>query len=204
LKLKNVASQIKIFVENLLRFILIKSKRAITQITRFLHSSRKTILLVVVTILTTLICSFLIAAWLSGNNYEPKAEYDRIVPTTGEITVQGLEIYGGDIKYTESETLYVDWGELTLGSSSNSSFNIKSTSNIDVELQLNVTNWTPLGIEKYIEISWDYNGTLLSPNTALWVSISLEVASGGDFIDFLVENEVTAFGFDMIIYASEV
>jgi hypothetical protein len=68
-----------------------------------------------------------------------------------------------------------------------------------------VTNWMPTGIEDYVTISWDYNGTVLSPTTpAILASVNLEVASDGHFIDFLVENEVTTFGFDITIYASGV
>jgi hypothetical protein len=155
--------------------------------------------------LVTLIFSFLIATtWFSNSDDGLNGEYDRTVPTTGTITVQGLELYGGDIKYdSASGAVYVDWGELTLGASKNVAFYVKSTSNVDVELGLNVTDWAPAGIEEYLTISWDYNGTLLSPTQEILVAVNLEVASNGDFIDFLVTNEVTAFGFDMTIYASD-
>ena len=55
-----------------------------------------------------------------------------------------------------------------------------------------------------ILIQWNYNGTLLSPTHEVFVTLNLEVAADGDFIDFLVTNEVMSFGFDMIIYASGV
>jgi hypothetical protein len=55
-----------------------------------------------------------------------------------------------------------------------------------------------------ILIHWNYNGTLLSPAQEILVTVTLEVASDGDFIDFLIENEVTAFGFDITIFASGV
>jgi hypothetical protein len=51
-------------------------------------------------------------------------------------------------------------------------------------------------------IQWNYNGTLLSPTHATFVTLNLEVAADGDFIDFLVTNEVTSFGFDITIYAT--
>ena len=98
----------------------------------------------------------------------------------------------------------MNWGELTLGASENASFYVKSNSNVDVKLGLNVTNWTPPGIDKYLTISWDYNGTVLAPTQTILVTVNLEVASDGDFIDFLVENSVTSFGFDMTVYASGV
>ena len=155
--------------------------------------------------LITLILSFSIATWLSSNEYAPNEEYDRTVPTTGTIKVQGLEIYGGDIKYDPKfDTVYVDWGELTLGVYKNSSFYVKSNSTVDVELALNVTNWEPPGIDEYLTIYWDYNGTLLSPTQEVFVTVTLEVASSSEFIDFLIENEVIDFGFDITVYASGV
>ena len=152
-----------------------------------------------------LIFSFSIATWLSSNEYAPNGDYERNLPTTGTIKVEGLEIYGGDIKYdAASDTVYVDWGELTLGSYKNSSFYVKSNSTVDVGLEMNVTNWAPTGIEEYLTIYWDYNGTLLSPTQEIFVTVTLEVASSGEFIDFLIENEVTDFGFDITVYASGV
>ena len=196
---------------NVLRYTLKRAKtpsaflkKVVRAITHFLYRSRKTVLLVVATVLVTLISSFLIASWwFSSNNYAPNGDYDRTVSTTGTITVQGLEIYGGDIK-SEGANVYVDWGELTLGASKSASFYVKSTSNVDVELGLNVTNWLPTGIKDYVTISWNYNGTLLSPTQAILATVNLEVASDGHFIDFLVQNGVTTFGFDMTIYASGV
>ena len=70
-------------------------------------------------------------------------------------------------------------------------------------LGLNVTGWTPAGIQNYIVISWDYNGTSLNLDQApLLVTVSLDVSSSGEFVDFIVENKVTSFGFDMTVYAS--
>jgi len=151
----------------------------------------------------TFIFSFLIASWFSNSAFEPNGDENRTLPTTGTIHVRGLEIYGGNVT-SESGRVYVNWGELTLGASENASFYVKSNSNVDVKLGLNVTNWTPPGIDKYLTISWDYNGTVLAPTQTILVTVNLEVASDGDFIDFLVENSVTSFGFDMTVYASGV
>jgi len=210
-KVKNVAISIKRIFKNLLRYILKKAKRAgyvlkttvipvtlslFRKIARFLFRSRKTVLLVVAVALVTLIFSFLLFSSLNVPS-------DQTIPTTGTIYVRGLEIYGGDIT-TEGENVYVDWGELTLGTSKNASFYVKSTSNVDVGLTLNVTDWEPAGLEDYIDIYWNYNGTLLSPLQELFVTVNLDVSSSDDFLFFLVENAVTTFGFNITIYASEV
>lgn len=69
-----------------------------------------------------------------------------------------------------------------------------------------MTNWTPAGIEDYITISWDYNGTVLNSadSEPLLVTVNLNVSSSREFIDFLVDNSVTTFGFDITVYASGV
>jgi hypothetical protein len=123
------------------------------------------------------------------------------IPAKGTIYVKGLEIYGEDIK-SEAGKLYVDWGELYLGASASTSFNVQSKSNVDVKLELNVTGWTPAKLGSYIKISWDYNGTQLSPQQELPVTIYLNIPSSEEFIRYLVENQITAFGFDININAS--
>jgi hypothetical protein len=185
-------------------------KKGISRIARFLYSSRKIILLVLVVVLVTLVFSFLMAPLVNNdvsNNAGDGANNeinDRTIPTAGTIYVRGLEIYGGDVK-SASGNVYLDWGELSPGASKSASFYVRSTSNVDVELRLNVTNWTPAGIEDYLDISWDYDGTVLSsgPNQVpLLVTVNLAVSSSGEFVDFIVENAVTSFGFDMTVYAS--
>jgi len=79
---------------------------------------------------------------------------------------------------------------------------VQIKSNVDVKLELNVTGWTPAKLESYIKISWDYNGTQLSPQQELPVTLYLNIPSSEEFIRYLVENQITAFGFDININAS--
>ena len=94
-----------------------------------------------------------------------------------------------------------------MGATKNASFYVLSNSNVDVELGLNVTNWVPPEIDHYFSISWDYNGTVLTSGPdqePLLVTLSLNVAASKEFINFLVDNSVTDFGFDITVYASGV
>jgi hypothetical protein len=178
-------------------------KKIVIGIARFLYRSRKIVVLVIAVVLVTLVFSYLIAPW-SSNSFAPNDEYNRTISTTGKLEVKGLEIYGGDVT-SDSGKVYIDWGELTLGASKNASFYVLSNSNVNVTLGLNVTNWMPAGIEDYITIPWNYNGTVLTPqHEPLLVTVTLEVPASREFIEFLVENSVTTFGFDMTIYASGV
>jgi hypothetical protein len=187
-------------------------KKSIAQLGRALYRSRKLIFLVLVVVLVTLIFNFIMASSVNNNANNPNNPYNpnndiknRTISTTGGFHVQGLEIYGGDVKAEPSGKIYIDWGELNLGSSKKVSFYVKSTSNFDVDLGLNVTAWTPAKIKDYLNISWDYNGTVLSPNDEpLLVTLTLNVSSSNEFVNYLVENKVTSFGFDTTVYASAV
>ena len=189
-------------------------KKAVSKIPRFLYRSRKIILLVVVVVLVTLVFNFLAASWFNngasnnGNNGANANDEindqtnDQTIPTKGTLYVSGLDIYGGDTE-SDSGNVYIDWGELSLGASKTASFYVRSNSNVDVELELNVANWAPAGIQDFIGISWDYDGSLLSPGQeSLLITVSLDVSSSSEFINFIVDNAVTSFGFDMTVYAS--
>lgn len=174
-------------------------------VARFLYGSRKTVFLVVAVVLLTLIFSFLLSPWLNNSVNTPNGDQDRTISTTGALHVEGLEIYGGDVLSEGSENVSIDWGELSLGASKNASFYVLSTSNVNVTLSLNVTDWAPAGLQDYLTISWDYNGTVLTPrHEPLPVTVTLQVPSSRDFIDFLITNSVTSFGFDITVYASGV
>jgi hypothetical protein len=74
-----------------------------------------------------------------------------------------------------------------------------------VTLRLNVTNWTIADTDKYLTLSWNYNGTELKMpyQEPLLIIVNLAVPLNRDFINFLVKNSVSSFNFDMTIYASD-
>jgi len=200
--------QIKDVLKNFLHSILKKSKNAdnflkkiVIEITRFLYRSRKTIRLVTVIFFAALIFNVLIVFWINNNANNYTNDNENNIPAKGTIYVKDLEIYGENIK-SEAGKLYVDWGELYPGASTSTSFNVQIKSNVDVKLELNVTGWTPAKLGSYIKISWDYNGTQLSPQQELPVTLYLNIPSSEEFIRYLVENQITAFGFDININAS--
>jgi hypothetical protein len=210
--LKNVLTHLFHNILGKVKIASIFLKRTAIVAIRFLYRSRTKVLFITTILLATLLVSFLLASWFYGNNYaysdmsndgSQNGDYDRTVSTRGNVVVQGLEIYGGDTKYDpKNKAFYVDWGELSLGAYKNVSFIVKSTSNIDVTLTLNVTNWSPPTIDEFISVYWNYTGTVLTPSRELPVTATLEVAASGDFIDFLVGHNVTSFGFDMTVYAT--
>ena len=159
----------------------------------FLHRSRKTVLLIIAVALTTMIFNVLIAIWLSHSD-------NLTIPSIGTVYVTGVEAYGGDLKL-EGDSLHIDWGTIYLGSSKNASFYLKSVSNTNIKLVLNVTNWNPKGMAPYMNLSWTYTGTPLSPDEVIPVNMSLSAPLSIDFAHYLITNDVDAFSFDICIQA---
>ena len=118
----------------------------------------------------------------------------------GTITVEGVEAYGGDLISSDS-ALTVDWGRLYVGSSKNVSFYLRSVSNVPITLTLNLDEWMPENIEPFIHVSWNYTGTQMAPAEEIFVRIDLNTSSSADFIDYLVNNQVTSFSFGLNIKA---
>jgi hypothetical protein len=131
----------------------------------------------------------------------PADDSNQTILTTGALQVEGLEVYGGDLK-SQLGKAYIDWGELGPGASSAVSFYVKSTSNVDVKLGLNVTGWKPSGIKPFMSFSWNQNGVRLSPKQELLVTVNLTVSSSSEFTDYISDNQVQTFSFEMTIYAS--
>jgi len=132
------------------------------------------------------------------------------VPTIGTIYVIGVEVHGGNIT-TQNGKTYIDWSAIFLGESTNRSFYVNSTSNVEVVLKLEMASLTFLDSDgnnvtgannNYLNLTWDYNNTPLSQYDEVYVTLTLSVSSDIDFIDFLVTNGVTGFSFDLHIYPS--
>ena len=61
----------------------------------------------------------------------------------------------------------------------------------------------PENIEPFIHVSWNYTGTQMAPAEEIFVRIDLNTSSSADFIDYLVNNQVTSFSFGLNIKAEE-
>jgi hypothetical protein len=129
------------------------------------------------------------------------SHYDNFsFPSLGTIKTIGVDSYY--LNY-ENKTEKLDWGVLDIGSSNSVTLLIKSTSNYDVILNLNVTDWTPENISDYLTISWDYKNTIMKPGEELNVTLTLTSSSSSSFISYLIDNKVKTFNCDIHIVASE-
>jgi hypothetical protein len=171
-------------------------------IVQFIRRFWKTLLLITLVSLATLILSAAISIWLSSS-------HNLHLPSLGTIQVIGVEAYGGDISTMQDGEQFIDWGTVYPGSLTNRSFYVKSISNEPITLQLNISNLTfqnsegnnvtePLPVKNPLILTWNYSG-VLNPKEQIFVVLTLEISPDPRFIDFIIDNDVKRFYFDIAI-----
>jgi len=114
----------------------------------------------------------------------------------------GVEAYGLDIK-SQDGTPYLDWGVIYPGMQVNRTLYVGSISNVEITLVLNTTNWAPRSFSDYINLSWNCTEAHISPGEVFAVTLTLTVSDSQSFIDYLINNEVSDFSFEIIIRAQD-
>ena len=64
---------------------------------------------------------------------------------------------------------------------------IQNNGDNGVILSLTTEDWTPVGVSEYLQLSWDYDGSPISPGEVIQVTMALDVSSsitGIDTFDF--------------------
>jgi hypothetical protein len=157
---------------------------------------KKTILLIVVVAVASVLLTILVGILLSRT-------HDLTIPSVGTIYVAGVEINGGDIETIDGQQ-YVDWGTISPGVSIYRSFYVKSNSTVDIKLDLSTTNWSPRGLSGNLTLSWDYNGTAISPTAEVYVTLTLSASSDASFVQYLISNSIKEFSFDINIKSTKI
>lgn len=169
-------------------------KAAFNSLVKFLRSSKRKILVIIITAVITIAISAIISLWLSSIN-------NIYVPSLGTIKTLGVEAYWD--KNLENKTETISWGTIWPGSSKNFTLYLRSISNTETTLLLNATNWNPANISEYMNLSWNYNETILHPSETIQVTLILTTSSSNEFISYLINNDVKEFSFDIIISTLE-
>lgn len=169
-------------------------KGALNSLMESLRSSKRTILLIAIAVVITLIVSSAISIWLSRFS-------NLVIPSVGRITALGVEAYWD--RNLENKTETFDWGTVYPGVSNNVTLYLRSISNIETTLYLNTTEWNPANISNYMTLSWNYNETTIQPGETIEVTLTLSASSSPSFFLYLITNEVEQFGLDIIIATSE-
>lgn len=166
---------------------------------------KKTILMISTATVVAVILTAAVFIWL-----ERPAKLR--IPTMGNLKTSGVEAYWN--KELTNRTGLVNWGTVWLGASQNISIYLKSISNIKTSLDLASENWTfwksnngmvaePTQMMPYMNLTWNYNNTIVQPGEVLQVTLTLSVDRNSDFIDFLIMNDVRSFSVDIMISTSE-
>ena len=174
----------------------------------FIRRHKNTFLLIIVVTLITVLLQTLISVWLSRNS-------NINLPSFGTIYTLQAEVYGGNLKELSNGQKLIDWGMVYPGTTVNRTFNVMSKSNVEAELIIKAMNWVfnnsrgeivkgfPTNETDYMTLIASLNETLMNPNQSLEVTLTLMASDSSDFINFILENEVTSFSFDIYIYMSK-
>jgi len=158
------------------------------------HFFKRNILLILTVAVFTLFISTFISIWLSNFTYLE-------IPSIGSIKTIGAEAYWD--KNLEEKIESINWDIIWLGSSKNVTLYLQSISNLKTVLLLNATNWNPTILSKYMNLSWNYNGSSIYPGEVIRVTITLSSSYSTPIREYLVSNDVKEYAFDIVIYAIE-
>jgi len=167
-------------------------------LSKLVKRRRKTLFLVIAAVSITILLQTLISIWLSGNN---KIH----LPSVGTIYTLNVEVHGPKT---------IDWGIVYPGIRVSRTLDVTSKSNIESLLIIKPMNWVfydsqgeivegPMNKTSYMSMTADLNETLMHPNETVEVTLTLKAANSNEFIDFLIENDVETFSFDILIYLSK-
>jgi hypothetical protein len=118
------------------------------------------------------------------------------------IRAVGIRAYGGDIEAQNGKT-FIDWGIIIPGTLTNRSFLIQSTSNMEIRLNLTTANWSKPEISSHIFLTWNCTNVTIASSDMVCATLTLEASLDDAFINYLINNKIREFSFDIVIQPSE-
>lgn len=112
-------------------------------------------------------------------------------PPPPEPTIE-IDVYN-DSALTQVLTSVV-WGEIEAGSSDSQVIYIHNSGDDGVTLSLLTENWTPVEATNFMQLSWDYDGSVIGSGDVRQITLVLSVSSSVTGID--------SFNFDIVIIGS--
>ena len=100
----------------------------------------------------------------------------KTLDSTGTIRAINIEVYS-DLACTQPVSS-LDWGVPEPGDTVNRVVYLKNIGNADMTMNMYVSNWTPVGVDTYLSLSWDQENTVMIPDEVLLSTISLSVDNG--------------------------
>ncbi|MCR3906939.1 MAG: hypothetical protein NUK62_07960 [Tenericutes bacterium] len=120
-----------------------------------------------------------------------------MLPSQGAIITKGVAVYWTST--CDAEAITIDWGVIRPGSSKNIVLYIQSVSNQQMFVELSTSKIEPSKLSEYVDLSWDYDGTLLDPAQTIPVTLSLSLSDEYSLTQYLYENKVKDFTIDIYI-----
>jgi hypothetical protein len=170
-----------------------------------IRRSWKTALLIAVVAMTAVAVSALVSFWLS--------KYHNLrFPSIGTIHTAGVEAcWDQDLT---NRTTRVEWGTLYPDTRTNITVYLHSVSNIPTTLTLKTENWTyinsagtsitePPNRQNYMDLTWNYSNQTLNPDETIQITLTLTVTDDPTFIEYLIQNNITTYNFDIRISTTE-
>jgi len=88
----------------------------------------------------------------------------------------------------------VTWGALEPGASMSQIMYIRNNGDDQVALSLTTEDWAPAGASDYLQLSWNYDGSPISPGEVIQITMVLDVSSSISGID--------TYNFNIIIFGT--
>ncbi len=173
----------------------------LNSLVKFLRHSKKTLLLILVVAAITVALTTGISILLTSVD-------NLTFPSLGTIRTTRLK----------ASIEYIDWGTIYPGTLTTHSLYVQSESNIKTTLILETENWTfrdsegrnvTESLATYIKrplamnLTWDYAGTPVNPGEKIYVTLTLQAYDNIQFINYIINENVQRFSFDIHIYAKE-
>lgn len=159
--------------------------------------SAKTTLTIIVVVIYTIVLTTLLAAQLRTN-------HNLLMPGLGNIVTIGYDV----------DNRTIDWGTVYVGTSTDHAINLTSRSNIATTPELSYGNWIFKNAENQpapppsvntMTLSWSLNNdTQMEPNQKINVTLTLTVEYDPTFVDYLINNAIRTFTFNITIHPSQV
>lgn len=119
----------------------------------------------------------------------PNISDQRITSSTGITASVNLGVYFDNA--TTREVSSIDWGIVYPDDQIQYTIYLQNKGNVNCQLLMNTTDWTPPEAQDLITFTWNYNGALIEPDTIIQVTVLLNTSAQ------LVDIE--QFSFNIII-----
>lgn len=136
--------------------------------------------LILATISTSLISAFVVSGILSTS---------RTVETSGTVKAINVDIYW-DVNCTQVVS-DVDWGFCEPDSTVDKIVHIKNNGNAPMTLNMSCSGWSPEGVDDYISLSWDRQGSIIAADEVVPAVLTLSI------LDTI--TDITDFSFNIVI-----